>query len=79
MLPSADTPTTSPAGFTDAIALGATEEEVEGRVIAVRLPADKQGETHYGKIEILELDGPAGERAIRFVWAYQEFPDYIRF
>lgn len=77
----ADASSTSTDGFNLSVMLGDTAEEVEDLIIAVKLPPDFEGETHYAKIEILEFDDDegAGERSIVFTYAYQPVAAYPRF
>jgi hypothetical protein len=72
-----DASTTSSAGFIDSVTL--TPAEVAGKAIIVRLPADENGETHYGKISNLEFEGEPGQRSMIFAWTYQAVNNYIRF
>ncbi len=73
-----DDATTGISGWLDQITLGSTVE-IEGKVIAVKTPQDENGEIHYGKIKIYETRGASGQREIEIRWAFQAYPNYIRF
>lgn len=79
LLDSFDDPTTSDQGWSDKIVLGSTSGDIVGKVIAIRTPADNQGQVHYAKIRIDATSGAAGQRQITVTRAYQTIPNYIRF
>jgi hypothetical protein len=78
LITSWDEATTANSGWLEEITLGATEEEIEGKVIAVRTPIEGS-DFRYGKIEVLSVQGDSGERQIDIRWAYQSVANYIRF
>ena len=66
--------------FQESIALGTTVEQVEDKIIAIKLPPDLNGETHYAKIEILTFNNDGAEqRSIVFTYRYQPIAAYARF
>ena len=77
-LDSWDASTTTDAGWTDEIELGATPAAVNGKVIAVRTPS-VNGIYHYAKIQFSNMAGNAGQRTVSIQVAYQDVPNYVRF
>ena len=74
-----DTGTTSNSGWQDSITLGADEQEIVGKVIAVKIPIEGSN-TFYGKFRIDDAaTNIQGQREIEITWAYQPTPNYIRF
>lgn len=78
LLDTFDSATTSNSGWQDSITLGANPGEIEGKVIAVKIPIEGSN-TFYGKFRIDDASGPSGQRQIEITWAYQSIPNYIRF
>ena len=65
--------------FEEFLDLGTTDAQVEGKIIAIRLPLDIDGNTHFAKVEIVTFNNDAGQRSIEFTYRYQPIPGYARF
>lgn len=69
--------TTTAGGFIDFVPL--TEAEIRDKAIVIRIPADEEGQTHYGKLSNFEFMGEGGNRSVLFDWTYQPVDNYLRF
>ncbi|MCB9465848.1 MAG: hypothetical protein H6682_19310 [Candidatus Eisenbacteria bacterium] len=80
LVESDDSSTSTTSGWSSTIELGTTAGQIEDKYIAVKLPRDFAGETHYGRLRIVEFQRTQpGDRAVQINWRYQPIPAYARF
>ena len=74
-----DEPTTEDADWLDEIILGTDMTEIVGKVVAIRTPAETNGDFHYAKVQVTGFAGDPGERNVTLTVAFQSAPNEILF